>query len=174
MKLLNFLFILSFLLLANSCSQPDSPLPLNLNGSFSGFAKDLVHPLDGLNEEEIKSVVEILKSNNKYKEEGTLVSDIVLIEPDKSAVYNWKIGDPINRKAQVIFRDGTKTFKGIIDLAKDSIESWTMLADMQPLILLDEFMKAVEVWKSDKRVTDVLTKRDHKIGEDIVVPLTPG
>ena len=174
MRLADLTFLFAILIFLLSCHQTENTENLLQGTSFADFSKKIVHPLDGLNEEEIKSVVEILKNNKKYKEKGTLVSDIVLIEPDKSTVYNWKTGDPINRKAQVTFRDGTKTFEGIIDLSQGSILSWTALNDIQPPIIMDDFMKADEVWKSDKRVTDELTKRGYKIEEVMGVPLTAG
>ena len=174
MRLLSYLYIFLILVLLNSCQEASPITGTNNNSEFSDFANKITHPLDGLNEEEIKSIVETLKSNNKYQEKGTLIGDITLVEPDKSAVSNWKNGEPLNRKARVIFRQGTQTFEGIIDISKASIESWIQLNDIQSAIIIDDFMKADDVWKKDKRVTDALAKRGYKTDEVMGVPLTAG
>ena len=172
MRLLSYLSVFLILLFLNGCKE--SSTSTIGSGGFSDFANTIAHPLDGLNEEELSKVVEVLKSNNKYQEEGTLIGDITLIEPDKSAVTNWKQGSPINRRARVIFRQGTQTFEGIIDVSNGAIESWTQLNDIQSSIIIDDFMKADDVWKKDKRITDALASRGYKIDEVMGVPLTSG
>lgn len=175
MRLFHYFYILLTIIFFSSCQESSTTTNNSVtNNSFSDFASKITHPLDGLSEEELKSIVEILMSNNKYQEEGTLIGDITLIEPDKSAVTNWKYGTPFNRRASVIFRQGTQTFEGIIDVSKGLIESWTQLNDIQSAIIIDDFMKADDVWKKDKRVTDALTKRGYKIDEVMGVPLTSG
>lgn len=172
MKLLLYSSMICCFGLLHSC---DNQTSIDFNSSAkSNFLTEVDHPLDALNEAEISSVVELLKKEGKYQETGTLVSDIVLIEPDKSDVYNWKYGDPLNRKAEVLFRQGSQSYEGIVDVTNGQIESWVEVSDIQPSIIMDDFMKADEVWKTDKRITDALADRGYSIENVMGVPLTAG
>ena len=138
------------------------------------LGKTIAHPLDGLNNEELSEVLSILKDNGHYTEGVTLIPDIVILEPSKEEMYAWKKGNAINRKAEVISREANKTFEGVVDITNKKVENWKEIIDVQSALIMDDFMKADEVWKADKRVTDELEKRGYNIEEVMGFPLTAG
>ncbi len=172
-SLQSLIFLLAISLLLLDC-QSDTSKEVVKSVANVAFGATIEHPLDGLNTEELSKVIAILKDKGHYTEGTTLLPEVTILEPTKAVVYAWKKGDAINRKAQVISREGTKTFEGVVDITNKSVESWKEMSDIQSAIIMDDFMKAAEVWKTDKRVTDELKKRGYKIEDVLGFPLTPG
>ena len=59
------------------------------------------HPLDPLNEEEIKSAVDILKADKEYDKTSTFNSAI-LVEPEKTFVQDFNQGASFPRKVRLL------------------------------------------------------------------------
>lgn len=132
------------------------------------------HPLDALNQDELKATVDILKAAGKYTDK-TRVPEISLREPSKEVVYAWKVGNQIPRKANVIILDDKKTYEAVVDIVQKKLESFTLVEGVQPALLLEEWQKAGELWKEDPRVVEELKKRGYTNLKDIAgAPLTAG
>ena len=55
------------------------------------------HPLDALTAGEVASIVAVLNQNG-LAGTGSLYPYIGLLEPEKSAIFNWKLGSPLDRR----------------------------------------------------------------------------
>ena len=166
--------LLAFALLFSNCQKDTVADKVVKAATNATVGETIQHPLDGLNKEELSQVINILAEKGHYTKGTTLLPEVTILEPTKAAVYAWKKGDAINRKAQIIARNGSKTFEGIVDITNKTVPKWEEVKDIQSAIIMDDFMKAFEVWKTDKRVTDELEKRGYKIEEVMGFPLTPG
>jgi len=60
-----------------------------------------MHPLDMLTGAEIERAVEILRATGRLPE-GALFAHVVLHEPAKADLAQWKDGDPVDREVRVL------------------------------------------------------------------------
>ncbi|MEM8899316.1 MAG: hypothetical protein AAGC85_14480 [Bacteroidota bacterium] len=174
MKTQLFSLILGISLFLQFSCQPSSVSETNDTDPFLGFATEVIHPLDAITGEELLTVINILKEDGKYTDSLTFLPEVSLMEPDKSEVYNWKKGDPISRKAQILSREGGQVFEGVVDISHAVVSSWEEVKDIQPSIIFDDFMKADQVWRTDERVISELEKRGYDIEQVTGYPLSPG
>jgi primary-amine oxidase len=123
------------------------------------------HPLDPLTAQEITAVVEIVTGeqniDNRYR-----FATIVLNEPAKSVVQSFKSGDmdglrQINREAFVVLLDNTtgQTYEAIVSLTNAAVISWKHIPDVQPSIMLDEFLECEAIVKANPEFQAALQKR---------------
>src|SRR5260370_12023895 len=117
------------------------------------------YPLDPLGKDEIAATVEILKAENKVRLDDTRFPIIVLHEPPKREVLNFKPGDAMRREAFAVAldRSGNKTYEAIVDLRDKKGDSWKLVPRVQPPILVEGFalppgiMTAQPAWRSATR-----------------------
>src|SRR5581483_4426371 len=136
--------------------KPDSPA-----------TKAEPHPLDPLDEKEITSAVEILKSEKK-RGEGVLFPVLALHEPPKKDVLAWQPGQPIRRQANacVLDREANRAFEAIIDLGQKKTVSWKEVPGVQPNATLQEFDRlAPDLVRQDKRWQKAMRERGYKEDE---------
>lgn len=130
------------------------------------------HPLDGLSTAEIGAVVEILKADGKVTAEARYPL-IELKEPDKSVVLAWKPGEPEPRVATVNVMTKDGVFKGEVDLAQRKVTAWAK-AGGQPMLLVEEFVGAMQLALADAKFVAGLDKRGLKPDQVFCLPLTAG
>lgn len=130
------------------------------------------HPLDGLTTDEISAVVGILVSEGKADDTARYPL-IELREPEKADVLAWKEGDAVAREAVVNVKTAEGVFKGIVDLSQRKVTSWEP-AKGQPMILLEEFLGAMEQVLAEPDFVAGLEKRGLKPGDVFCLPLTAG
>src|SRR5215510_10022138 len=84
-----------------------------------------LHPLDPLSENEIKAAAITLKAYAAFPKEA-LFSTIVLNEPPKKEVLEFKPGMPFRRDAFAVVMDrvNNRVFEAIVDLKGSRIASW--------------------------------------------------
>ncbi|MEW6125526.1 MAG: primary-amine oxidase [Acidobacteriota bacterium] len=118
------------------------------------------HPLDPLSREEIAATVEVLKAAGKVTNDSRY-STIVLNEPPKSEVLNFKAGDQFRREAFVVIyeRAPNKTFEAIVDLNKKSLASWKEVPGVQPMFLVEDFLLTQEIVRNDPEWQAAMRKR---------------
>src|SRR4051812_37734008 len=88
-------------------------LPLPAQSIFG----QVQHPLDPLTAEEIKLSTRILTAAPQFPKEA-IFSTIVLKEPSKSEVINYRMGTPFSRQAFAVILDrkNNHTFEAVVDL----------------------------------------------------------
>ncbi|QRM57443.1 tyramine oxidase [Sinorhizobium sp. BG8] len=138
----------------------------------AGCGPALSHPLDGLSTKEISTVVEILQAEGKTDKESRYPL-IELQEPPKEAVLSWKEGDPEQRRAVVNVKTAAGVFKGEVDISARKVLSWEP-AGGQPMLLLEEFLGAMDLALKNPTFIAGLEKRGLKPEQVFCLPLTAG
>ena len=120
----------------------------------------LAHPLDPLSKEEITAVVEILRASGKANQDSRFTT-VVLREPPKSEVLNYKPGSPFRREAFAIIheRATNRTFEAIIDLNKKSLASWKEVMNVRPPFLIEDFFLTQQIVEKDPHWQAAMRKR---------------
>jgi primary-amine oxidase len=119
------------------------------------------HPLDPLTGEELKAVVELLRSSPSLSEKIRFGS-IVLKEPSKAAVLEWTPeSDPLEREAFCILLDNdeNKTMEAVVSLTSSQVVSLEHIPGVQPAIMLDEFPECEATIKKSELFRAALAKR---------------
>jgi primary-amine oxidase len=118
------------------------------------------HPLDPLTAEEIARAVRVLRAD--YPLSGRVrFATVVLHEPPKSVVLNFKKGDAIQREAFAILLDNATatTYEAIISLTEGTVTSWKKVDGVQPPIMLDEFIECENAVKANPEFRAALERR---------------
>jgi primary-amine oxidase len=116
------------------------------------------HPLDSLTPEEYWTVYNTLQSAGKLAEK-TVFASVLLQEPPKSEVLNWKAGMPISRKADAVLLTEGKSYAAVIDISGKKLESYSELKKYQAPVSETEMHSYDDVLKKDSRVVEALKKR---------------
>ena len=130
-------------------------LPNTLNTSASAQ-----HPLEPLNTEEVAAAVGIVRAEHNLGEKMRFPM-VVLNEPAKQAVLNFKDGDAFEREAFVIVLDNADgaTYEAIVSLTAKAVKSWKHIPDVQPSIMLDEFIECEAAVKASPEFQEAIKKR---------------
>jgi primary-amine oxidase len=121
-------------------------------------AVPLTYPLDPLSQQELEGSVTALKSAGHVDKDTRFVF-LTLREPSKTAVLDWKPGQPASREAFVIIKQGSRTYEATIDLAQFKVESWREVKDVQPSILYEEMQHVTDILKTDAGWRAAMNKR---------------
>jgi primary-amine oxidase len=121
---------------------------------------DFAHPLDPLSGDEIAVLAATLKAENKTTDSSRLWP-IVLHEPPKAEVLNFKPGAPFRREAFVVVfeRAANKTFEAIVDVKAKRVISWKEIKDVQTTMMTEDFMLATSIANSDPNWRAALKRR---------------
>ncbi len=130
------------------------------------------HPLDGLTTDEISAVGEILAEAGHTGEDSRWPL-IELYEPEKSEVLAWQEGDPETRRAIVNVVTGEGVFRGVVNITDRAVEDWAP-AEGEPMLLVEEFVGAMELALSHPDFLAGLEKRGLTQDEVFCLPLTAG
>ena len=130
------------------------------------------HPLDGLTAAEMLRVTEILRAAGEA-DERTRYPLIELIEPPKADVLAWSEGDPEPRRALVhlVGEAGFRT--AVVDITGGAVETAGPAAG-QPMVLLEEFTRAMDAALAHPEMVAGLARRDLTPGDVFCLPLTAG
>lgn len=131
---------------------------------FLGFnqasAQNNTHPLDPLSWQEYWKVLEVLQKNHHLNPQ-TGFSEISLIPPDKSLVWNWKPGQQSPRAAYAIVHQDTLTYRAEIDLNQNKLLRYEPLTGIQPAFLGREFGEMSDAVKEHPDFIAAMKKRGY-------------
>ena len=118
------------------------------------------HPLDPLAPEEIEEAVRVLRSQRELGER-ILFETVVLKEPSKDSVLNFKGGDSIRREAMIVLldRDTEATYEAVVSLTDQEVTSWQHIPDVQPRLMLEETIECEAAVKRDPKFREAIEKR---------------
>ena len=121
---------------------------------------DFAHPLDPLSKDEIAVAVATLKAENKATESSRYYT-LILHEPPKAEVLNFKPGAAFRREAFVVLfeRAANKTFEAVVDVKARKVVSWKEIKNAQPSMMTEDFLLAQSIANSDPRWRAALQKR---------------
>ncbi|MEO1447467.1 MAG: tyramine oxidase, partial [Cyanobacteria bacterium J06635_11] len=118
------------------------------------------HPLEPLTPEEMTAAVRIVREQKSLTDSVRFVS-VSLKEPAKETVLAFKKGDVIAREAFIILLDNAtaRTYEAVVALGKSIITAWDYIPNVQPSIMLDEFVECEEAVKANPDFQAAIAKR---------------
>src|SRR5271154_4156121 len=122
------------------------------------WAQSPSHPLDGLTAAEYWTVYDTLQKAGDVTPE-TLFASVLLHPAAKSAVLNYRPGQPFSREADVVLLRGEKSLGALVDIAGKKVLKFEELPGVQAPILASELFGNDDAIKSDPRVVEALKKR---------------
>lgn len=119
----------------------------------------IIHPLEPLSAEELRSAVSILRGNGKLTSKIRIIS-ITLKEPAKESVLNWPKYSSFDRQAFAVLFDNGKNLcqEAEICLKSKTITKFTDVPGVQPSLSFDEMLECEQVVLQSPEVLQVLKK----------------
>ena len=131
-----------------------------VTGNEGAVISAVSHPLDPLTPQEIAEASAILKEERRL---GPRIrfETVVLREPAKDAVLNFKPGTRIRRDAFVVVldNDGPATYEAVVSLDDRRVVSWEHIPGVQPRVMFDEFVECEAAVQADPRFQAAIKKR---------------
>lgn len=137
---------------------------------------DAVHPLDPLGGQEIQTAVATLRAAKRATDASRFYS-IVLNEPPKEEVVNFKPGTPFRREAFIVVyeRAANRTYEAVVDVKARRVTSWNEIKGVQPMIMGEDFALAQSIAERDPNWRAALQKRGITDPEKVQIdPWAPG
>lgn len=119
------------------------------------------YPLDPLSADEFRAVAAILRREHGVGE-GWRIASVELIEPSKAELADFDGGGatPARRAAVICLdRSANATYKGVVSLTDDRVESFDHVPGVQANFTVDEFVECDEVLRRHPDVIAALAKR---------------
>jgi primary-amine oxidase len=128
------------------------------------------HPLDPLAETEINTAAKVVRAAPQFPADA-LFATIVLKEPLKSDVLDFKPGAAITRQAFAVILDrrGNRTFEAVVDLAAPRLQSWNQIKGVQAVVLEAEYEPFERAVRADPRWQEAMRKRGIKELEEVQI-----
>jgi primary-amine oxidase len=129
------------------------------------------HPLDPLSAHEVERAVAVLREEQGLGDSWRFVT-VTLAEPARDAVVEHRSGDPFERLASaMVFDTATgNACEATVDLALGKVSRFAPLAaDLQPPIMLDEFVECEAAVKRSTEFRAALAKRGVRDVELVMV-----
>ncbi|MBD2437275.1 primary-amine oxidase [Nostoc sp. FACHB-110] len=137
---------------------------------ISAQQPQILHPLTPLTETELTTAVEVVKKA-KSLSDMAIFSIVALKEPDKQEVLNFTPNQEFQRQAFLVVyeRLQNKTYEGIVDLKKQSLNSWQEIANAQAALGYTECALTSQIVKADERWQKAMQRRGIKDFDDVKV-----
>jgi primary-amine oxidase len=129
--------------------------------SAAGTPGPAPHPLAPLTAEEIAAASAALKSAKGLRGTARFVY-VSLDEPAKREVIAFEEGGPVPaRLARIIIRERAEhaTYEGVVQLPGGEVISYQQVPGVQPSVMLEEFLAAEDIVRSDPRWQEAMRKR---------------
>ena len=135
-------------------------MTLELDAPATTTLPQVLHPLDPLSAQEITAAVSILRTSGKLGS-NVRFATVVLQEPSKEVVLNFKAGDPIEREAFAVILDNDDgaTYEALVSLTRRMVKGWKPMPGVQPGVMLDEFFECEHTVKAHADFQAALRKR---------------
>lgn len=121
---------------------------------------NLPHPLDPLTKDEIAAAAQLCKAAPQFPSGGRFAS-ILLHEPPKAEVLNFKPGDRFRRAAFAVIYDraNNKTYEALADLNDQRVLSFKHVPGAQPPLMLDDVLMFQAIVRGDAEWQAAMRKR---------------
>jgi primary-amine oxidase len=135
------------------------------------------HPLEMLTGAEIERAAEVLRASGRVAE-NALYASLVLHEPDKADLAQWKPGDPVTRRVRATIVPGPENMvvEAVVNVTSGECEQWDEIPDVRPTLLMTEAMNAIFTIKENPEYRAALAKRgitDQQQIDDIQIDPWP-
>jgi primary-amine oxidase len=148
-------------------------IALLFSSDAGALAPTVYHPLDALTPAEYWVVYKAVRDAG-HTEEKTLFSSVLLHEPEKQYVLDWKPGMPIERKADVVLYYKGKSYAALVNISTAKVESFEELKGAQAPFTRAEEDEVNDAVKHDQRIVDALKKRNITDLNLVICYATPG
>jgi primary-amine oxidase len=120
----------------------------------------ITHPLEMLTGDEIERAAELVRRSGRVPD-GALFAHIVLHEPHKDELAEWKAGDPVERQVRVVVVPGPGMLlhEVVVSVTRGEIVDWHDHTDMRPTLLMSEAIGAIFTTKEHPDYIAALAKR---------------
>jgi primary-amine oxidase len=120
----------------------------------------VAHPLDTLTADEITRAAEVLRATGRVGERA-LFAHVVLREPAKKALADWKSGDAIDRevRAVIVPGPGLTLIDAVVSVTHGEVREWREVEGMRPALLLTEALYAIATTKEHPEYRAALARR---------------
>ncbi|QBD77661.1 primary-amine oxidase [Ktedonosporobacter rubrisoli] len=128
------------------------------------------HPLDPLSAEELRQVVQLVRTQRHLSERVRFVS-INLHEPAKALVLSFEPGASWEREAELVLldtQDGA-TYEALVSLSRQQVLSWQHLPGVQPSVMPDEFFACQQALKVHPGFREALRRRGITDMEQVMI-----
>ncbi|MGH8977131.1 MAG: primary-amine oxidase, partial [Acidimicrobiia bacterium] len=118
------------------------------------------HPFDMLTGAEIERAVAIVRGTGRIPD-GALFAHVVLHEPDKTELAQWKEGDPVDRqvRVQVVPGPDLHLIEIVVSVTRGEIVEWRTVEGMRSALLMTEAMNAIFTTKEHPDYIAALARR---------------
>ena len=118
------------------------------------------HPLDPLTGAEIEAATSILKRDRDLADSARFVY-VTLREPAKETVLNHQPGQIPDREANIVLRERAerKTYEATVSITTGEVRHWAELPNVQPPVMLEEFLATEEAVRKDPRWQQAMRRR---------------
>jgi Cu2+-containing amine oxidase len=118
------------------------------------------HPLDPLTGAEIEAATSILKRDRNLADSARFVY-VTLREPAKETVLNHQLGQIPDREAHIVLRERAerKTYEATVSITAGEVRHWAELPNVQPPVMLEEFLATEEAVRKDPRWQQAMRRR---------------
>jgi primary-amine oxidase len=121
----------------------------------------VTHPLDPLSADEFSTVAGILRRDHRV-DSGWRFASIEMHEPDKTELraFDEHGTVPARRATVVCFeRAENATYKGVVSLTDDRVESFDHVPGVQPNFTVDEFLECDQLLRTNPELLAALAER---------------
>ena len=120
----------------------------------------VTHPLEPLSVDEIAAAVEIVRSQRQLGDRMRFVT-IALHEPPKDVVLAFVPGGEFERQAFLVLLDNqtSQTYEAVVSLSRRAVVSWEVISNVQPAIMLDEFLECEQACKASPEWQAAMRRR---------------
>lgn len=120
----------------------------------------VVHPLEMLTPAEVVRTRSILRGSGRLPE-GALFASIVLHEPVKDVLAQWKPGDPVERRTRAVIVPDERcgVVEAIVELGAGVIEAWNEIESVRPTLLMHEAAQAIGTIRANPEYLAALARR---------------
>jgi len=131
------------------------------------------HPLDPLTLNEYTQATAILRSAG-YINDASRFTVLELLDPPKRSVQVWQPGEDFNRLAFAVVKQGSQTFEARIDLGSETVLAWTEVEDVQPSLIVEDFINTFRILAEDEEFVAAMAARGYAPDEVACSPMTLG
>lgn len=134
------------------------------------------HPMDSLTAPEYEAAIALLKDQGKV-DDNSRYPFIQLQPPPKDTVLAWQSGQPLDRSAFLMVKQGPQVYEAVVNLTQQQVTSWEEIHDVQSGVLLSEWTGAQAITQADPDWQAAMAKRGIEPADYpgiICAPLTAG
>jgi primary-amine oxidase len=130
---------------ASSASSESSAVP-----EAHGAARPARHPLDMLDEGEVRAAVALLRADPRVPD-GSRFAYVALHEPDKDRLAAWVPGDPVDREVRATIVPGPRAdvLEATVSVTHGEVRSLVEIPDVRPGLLMSEAIEVIFAVKDD-------------------------